>query len=124
MPSTQRVAAFVAHVESGAFVEAIEEFYTEDAVMQENSEPPRIGRERLVAHERRVMASTAAVEAKLVDGFFVNGDRVVIHWRFEFLHKNGRRVVLDELAYQLWRGDRIATERFYYDPAQLRGDAQ
>jgi len=28
--------------------------------------------------------------------------------------------VLDELAYQTWRGDLIATERFYYDPAQRK----
>jgi hypothetical protein len=26
---------------------------------------------------------------------------------------------MDELAHQLWRGDRVAEERFYYDPAQL-----
>lgn len=119
MPSTERVEAFIARVERGEFVEAIEEFYTEDASMQENNDPPRLGRTRLVEHERKVMAGTAAVEAKLVDGFFINGDRVDIHWRFEFLDKKGGRVVLDELAHQLWRGDRIATERFYYDPAQL-----
>ena len=29
--------------------------------------------------------------------------------------------VLEELAHQRWRGDRIAEERFYYDPAQLAG---
>jgi hypothetical protein len=27
---------------------------------------------------------------------------------------------MDELALQTWDGDRIATERFYYDPAQIR----
>jgi hypothetical protein len=25
-----------------------------------------------------------------------------------------------ELACQLWRGDKVVAERFYYDPAQLR----
>lgn len=27
--------------------------------------------------------------------------------------------VEDELALQRWRGDRVAEERFYYDPTQL-----
>jgi hypothetical protein len=29
---------------------------------------------------------------------------------------------MEELAHQRWRGDRIVEERFYYDPAQLKGD--
>jgi len=28
---------------------------------------------------------------------------------------------MHELAYQLWQGDRILEERFFYDPAQMRG---
>jgi hypothetical protein len=31
----------------------------------------------------------------------------------------GRR--MHESAYQLWQGDRILEERFFYDPAQMRG---
>jgi hypothetical protein len=35
-------------------------------------------------------------------------------------HPSGAVVWLDELAYHTWRGDRIAAERFFYDPRQLR----
>jgi ketosteroid isomerase-like protein len=52
---------------------------------------------------------------------FVNGDHVVINWIFEFTYKDGRTTRLDELAHQRWQGDRIAEERFYYNPAQLKG---
>lgn len=43
MPKRERVMALVAMVEQGRFVEAIEEFYAEDATMQENNAPPRGG---------------------------------------------------------------------------------
>jgi hypothetical protein len=42
----------------------------------------------------------------------------VINWIFEFVDHEGRAFTLDELAVQLWRGERIVEERFHYDPAQ------
>ena len=96
MPSRERVVALFAMVEQGRFVEAIEDFYTEDATMQENGEPPRGGRDRL------------------------DGDQAVIRWTFVFTRHDGRSLRMEELALQRWRGDRIAEERFFYDPEQTR----
>jgi len=33
----------IAMAEQGKFLEAIQEFYAEDATMQENNQPPRVG---------------------------------------------------------------------------------
>ena len=120
MPSRERVAALIALVEQGKFVEAIQEFYTEDASMQENSAPPRVGRDKLVEHERGVMAAHKEIRALPVESFLIDGERVVIRWVFEFTRHDGTRFRMDELALQRWRGDRIVEERFYYDPVQLR----
>jgi ketosteroid isomerase-like protein len=119
MPKTERIEAFVAQVERGEFVAAIGEFYAADAAMQENEQPPRVGREALVANERRVLAAFEKTRAHCVRPIFAQGDQVVIRWRFEFSTADGREIRLDELAYQRWDGDRIAEERFYYDPVQL-----
>jgi len=120
MPSRERVEALIAMVEQGKYVEAIREFYAEDASMQENQEPPRTGRDRLIEHEWRMLS--AHKEARTLPGssFLLDGDRVVVHWVFEFTRADGARFRMDELAHQRWRGDRILEERFYYDPAQLR----
>jgi ketosteroid isomerase-like protein len=120
MPSRERVLALVAMVEQGKFVEAIEEFYTEDATMQENNEPPRGGRNRLVEGERKVLA--AHRDARTLPGstFLLDGDRTVIHWTFVFTRIDGRSFRMEELALQRWRGDRVAEERFFYDPEQTR----
>ena len=47
----------------------------------------------------------------------VDGDLVVINWVFDITERNGKRYVLDELAIQRWRDDKIVEEQFYYDPA-------
>ena len=120
MPSRERVLALVAMVGKGKYVEAIGEFYAEDATMQENGEPPRGGRDRLMEGERRVLA--AHKEARTLPGswFLLEGDRVVIHWNFEFTRPDGKRFRMEELATQRWQGERIAEERFFYDPEQRR----
>src|SRR6185369_7075202 len=120
MPSRERVAALVAMVEQGKYVEAIEEFYTPDATMQENDESPRGGREVLMAGERKVLAAHKSVRTEPGSSFLLDGDRVVIHWRFKFVRADGKRFRMDELALQRWRGDRISEERFFYDPEQRR----
>ena len=118
MPTLERVESFIAVVEAGRYVEAIRDFYHDDATMQENLQPPRAGREALMAHEERVLKGYPMVRTLPVETFFVDGDHVAIRWRFEFENAEGRRSALDEMALQRWRGDRIAEERFYYDPAQ------
>jgi len=119
MPSSETLERFIARVESNAHVEAIEEFYTEDASMQENLQPPRIGRDTLVAHERRALDMAASVRSKCVRPVFVEGDRVVIRWIFEFTGHDGMVRRIEELAYQRWEGQRIAEEQFFYDPKQF-----
>lgn len=119
MPSPATLQAFVAEVEAGRFVEAIEAYYAEDASMQENNAAPRIGRDGLVAGEKRTLERSAKATAKLLDPPVVTGDRVVLHWLFEFTRPDGKTVRLEELAWQRWEGERIAEERFFYDPAQM-----
>jgi SnoaL-like domain len=121
MPSQAAVNQLVALVEAGQFVEALETCYADDASMQENGDPPRVGLANLVAHERRVMAAFKQVHARRSGPVFIDGDYVVINWVFEFTNAAGVTVTLDELAHQHWRGDEVRQERFYYDPKQMRG---
>jgi hypothetical protein len=92
MPTTASLERFIARVEQNAHAEAIEEFYTADASIQENQSPPRVG--------------------------LANGDVVVIRWEFRFDWLDGTTTRMEELAYQRWQGELIAEETFFYDPAQ------
>jgi ketosteroid isomerase-like protein len=116
MPSRERLDEFIAVVESGDHAGAIERYYTEDSSMQENANPPRVGRDLLVARERGVLGLMSHVYSKAVTSV-VEGDRVAIHWIFELTDKSGKVRRVDEVAMQKWRGDKIFRERFFYDPS-------
>ena len=119
MPTADTLARFIALVEQNAHAEAIEAFYTADASMQENQSAPRVGRDSLVANERRVLAKAKTVRSRCVRPIFVNGDNVVIRWTFHFEWLDGTTTHMEELAWQRWDGERVAEERFFYDPGQL-----
>ena len=120
MPSRATVDAFVALVVSGRHDEAIARYYTQDASMQENLTPPRKGRDALVARESATMARFQEIRTTCVPPVMIDGDTVVVHWIFQFIRADGGGFTIEELAHQRWEGEKIAEERFYYDPVQFK----
>jgi len=120
MPVREHVEELIRLAEQGEFLEAIAKFYAEDASMQENGRPPRVGLAALLENERRVLNSCKEVRIKRANSFVVDGDRAAIHWEFEFIDFEGRSRRVDEIAYQLWREGKIVAERFFYDPAPAK----
>lgn len=119
MPTPERVREFIDRVESLDYVGALLEFYHEDAVVQENFNEPRRGRDALVAHEIDIATRFGPVPVRRVERFAINGDLVFINWIFELRHEDGSIRLLDEITMQTWREDRIAEERFYFDPTPI-----
>ena len=104
---------------SGDHVGAIRDWHLEDATMQENQAPPRLGgREALMRQEAAVLDRAESVLTEILDAPLIAGDRVAIRWRFTFRLKGGGGFRQEEIAWQTWRGDRIAEEVFFYDPGQ------
>jgi hypothetical protein len=115
MPQRKTVEALVSRVEKGEFLQAIEAFYHPDATMQENGAAPRAGMAALLANERNVLKAFPNTRGELLSPAVIDGDSVALHWRFTF----GPGRSMDEVALQRWNGDKIAEERFFYDPKQL-----
>ncbi|HLK24560.1 MAG TPA: nuclear transport factor 2 family protein [Caulobacteraceae bacterium] len=120
MPANAVIEAFVAAVEAGRFVEAIETYYAPNASMRENEDAPRVGMTALVENEKRVLSIFPVIKARRTGPVMVSGDRVAINWAFDFERADGAKVRLEEIAWQRWSGDKIAEERFFYNPAQLQ----
>ena len=119
MPTQETLDKFIARVVEGAHAEAIEEFYTPEASMQENLSAPTQGIDLLVAKERATMARAKSVKSTCIAPIFVKDDHVVIRWVFEFEWKDGKHTRVEELAYQRWEEEQIAQETFFYDPVQF-----
>jgi len=99
---------------SGKALEAFEQYYAEDVVMQENSDEPRLGKEANRKAEIEFFSSLAEFhEGKLISSA-VNGDVTFGEWLMDVTFKNGYRMKLAQVAVRRWKDGKIAHERFFY----------
>lgn len=99
---------------SGKAMEAFEEYYSDDVVMQENSEEPRVGKEANRKAEVEFFSSLAEFhEGKLLSSA-VNGDVTLGEWFMDVTFRNGFRLKLAQVAVRRWKDGKIVHERFYY----------
>ena len=122
MPSAQTLERFITRVESNAHVQAIEEFYTEDASMRENMEctarrPRRAGSQRAGGYAGARALGAVALRAAGVRRRRPGGGALGSSGLRRQRRPRARE--LEELAYQRWEGERIAQEQFFYDPSQF-----
>jgi ketosteroid isomerase-like protein len=114
-----RVQALVAAAQQWKILDAMQEFYADDVVMQENLNPPTVGLAANLDRERAFVASIAKVNEMRANAIVVDGDRAVINWRQDLMTIDGKRLYFDQLSFQLWKDGKIVHERFVYDPGSL-----
>jgi ketosteroid isomerase-like protein len=99
---------------SGKALEAFEQYYADDVVMQENSDEPRVGKDANRKAEVEFFSSLEAFhEGKLLSSS-VNGDVTFGEWFMDVSFKNGPRVKMAQVAVRRWKDGKIVNERFYY----------
>lgn len=118
MITRDQVVRLVRQVESNHILEAIEEFYADEVSMQDNANPPVVGKAANRERERAFFSGITVHQNRAVS-IAVDGDQAVIRWLFEFTGGDGKRYRLDQLSHQSWKNGRIVKERFYYDSASI-----
>ncbi len=113
-----RVQQLVARAEQWKILEAMQEFYADNVVMQDNLNAPTIGLAANLERERAFVASVTKVNEMRAEAVIVDGNRAVINWRQDLVI-NGQRLTFDQLSLQLWENGKIVHERFVYDPSTL-----
>ena len=119
MPSVKIIEKFINSVEQEPHDVVIEQFYTDNASIQENQNEPRIGKENLIENEQRMLSKVLKVHSKCIRPIFQNENRIIIKWKFKFEWKDNTVSEIEELAYQEWEGEKIRREQFFYDPKQF-----
>jgi ketosteroid isomerase-like protein len=100
----------------GRSLEAFERFYGEDIVMQENTDPPIVGKARNREREQAFFGALANIGVTLLGGA-VGDDVTYSEWIFDLTFHDGRKIRLTEVSARRWRDGRVVHERFYYNPA-------
>ncbi len=100
---------------SGRALEGFEKFYSEDCVMQENTEPPTVGKDANRQREIEFFDSLAEFHGGEVLSTAAGDGVTFSEWVFDVTFKDGRRKKLEQAVVRRWRGGRIYRERFYYN---------
>lgn len=119
LSTRQRVEQLISYVQEGKILDAMNEFYADDVVMQENGNAPTVGKAANVEREEGFVDAVAQVHENRATSVLVDGDSAAIHWVFDFTNKAGHRIRLDQIAQQKWRDGHIVQERFFYDSASV-----
>lgn len=100
---------------TGRAMEAFEELYADDVVMQENSDEPRVGKDANRKAEQDFFASVAEFHGANVLSTAVNGDVSFCEIFMECTLTSGYRVKMSQVAVRRWKDGKIVNERFYYN---------
>ncbi len=102
---------------AGKPLEAFEQFYAEDIVMQENTDPPVVGKPANRAREQAFFGSIAKFHSIELLGWAIRDNVSYSEWVYEMTLASGARVRMTEVSARRWRDGKIVHERFYYNPS-------
>ncbi|MEO1022191.1 MAG: SnoaL-like domain-containing protein [Bacteroidota bacterium] len=103
---------------TGHLLEAFEQYYHEDVVMEESNGEKHEGKAINRTREEQFVGSIAEFHGFGVDSITSNeteGKTVVVSW-MDVSFKDGNRIRMEQAAVQYWEGDHIIREKFYNNP--------
>lgn len=100
---------------TGKGMEAFEKHYHNDVVMQENNQPPTIGKEANREREKQAMTMVEEFHGAEAKAVAIGDNTTMVEWLFDMTYKGGHRAKMEQVAVQKWKDGQIVHERFYYN---------
>ncbi len=101
-----------------------EQFYDENVVVQENLQPPRVGRALSIERQKLMNANLKEIHDFKIGAVLVDGDRSMVEMHLDATTEDGYHIHIEEVGLQTWKDGRIIHERYFYDPASFEGKAK
>lgn len=100
----------------GEIMEAFEQYYAEDVVMQENELEPTVGKAANRAREEQFLNDVLAFRGAEVKSVAVDEERgrTMVEWFYDYTHRAWGERTYHQVSVQDWRDGQIVRERFYY----------
>ncbi len=98
----------------GQIMEAIEKYYHEDVVMQENEQTPTAGKAANREREKEWLSNVIEFRGAEVKAVIVGDNVTMVEWFFDYTHKEWGKKTYHQVAVQRWKDGKIIHERFYY----------
>ena len=98
----------------GKALEAFEQFYADDVVMQENTDEPFRGKDVNRKREEEFFASVEDFHGAKLLGSAVADQKAFSEWEWDVTLKDVGRVKMTQVAARTWENGKVTFERFYY----------
>ncbi len=101
----------------GKILEAFDQYYADDVVMQDNDSAPREGFKTCRDFEENFVNSLTAFRGAKVNNVLISEDAGVaaIEWWFDYSHKEWGDRNYTQVAVQRWKDGKIVSEKFIYN---------
>lgn len=103
-----------AKVVAGKPLEAIDQYYADDVTMQENEQPPRVGKAACRAFEEDFFSKIKEKRAFSCDGYVISGNKAFIVYHIDVDHADLGKLNVSEVAIQDWSNGKVEHEKFVY----------
>ena len=111
----QRLNDLINHVRQGKIIEAMNEFYDKDTVMQDNANPPTMGLAANIEREKEFVSGVKEWKGFNVTGSGVGDNTTFYESTMDFIATKGQPFHLEQVSVAKWKNGKIVHERFYYD---------
>jgi ketosteroid isomerase-like protein len=104
----------IAKVVGGKALEAFDRYYADDVTMQENEQPPRVGKAACRAFEEDFLSKIKAVRTYVCDGYVISRNKAYVVYRIDADHAEWGTLNMSEVAIQEWSNGKVVREKFVY----------
>ncbi len=111
----QRLNDLFGYIRQGKIIEAMNEFYDKDTVMQDNANPPTKGLAANIEREKQFMSGVKEWKGFIVTTSGVGDNVTFYESTSDFVTTSGVPVHLEQVSVAKWKNGKIVHERFYYD---------
>jgi len=111
-----RLEDLFSYIRQGRILDAINEFYAEDAAMQENNEPPTVGRKTNIEREKQFLSTVKEWKRFEVTAKSVGDDVTFYETVLDWVATDGTPVHVEQVVVAKWQDGRITHERYYHNP--------
>ena len=116
----QRLQDLLNHIRQGKIIEAMNEFYDKDTVMQENANQPTKGLDTNIEREKQAMNGVKEWKGFNVTASGVGDNVTFYEATADWIATNGQPMHVEQVSIAKWRNGKIVHERFYYDTGGKR----
>jgi hypothetical protein len=99
---------------NGKLLEAFEKYYHEEISMQENSNPPVVGKEANRKRELEFLGNIVEFRNASVSGIAIGDGVSFVVWNYDYTHKEWGVKNYSQVSVQTWSDGKIIKEQFFY----------